>query len=159
MVVPYPTVWSVILDSASSANDRMWPKNWPPLHLDQGLKVGSHGGNGPMRYSVSEYEPGRRIRFVPDADLGLDGYHEFTLTPSGHGQSLLTHTLDARVRGRMAVAWPLAIRPIHVAVLRDLLDNVEREATGTLKGAPARWSPWVRTLRGIFQRRAARLQR
>jgi hypothetical protein len=129
------------------------------MHLDKGLTVGSHGGHGPMRYSVSEYEPGRRIRFVPDADLGLDGYHEFTLTPSGQDRSLLTHTLDARLRGRMVVAWPLAVRSIHVAVLRDLLDRVELEATGTIKGKPARWSPWVRALRGMFKRRAARLRR
>ena len=148
-----------VLDSASSPADRLWPANWPPLVLDDGLKVGSHGGHGPIRYSVSEYEPGHRIRFVPDADLGLKGYHEFTVTPHGPDRSLIRHVIEARLRGRMILAWPLVIRWMHEAVLGDLLDTVERSSTGRLEGEPTRWSPWVRLLRRVFRPPGSKLPR
>ncbi len=178
MVVPYPRVWSLhvrnvqqriinaptemvgaVLDSASGPADRLWPAGWPPLRLDDGLTIGSHGGHGPIRYSVSEYEPGRRIRFVPDADIGLKGYHEFTVTPEGSDRSLVRHVIDARLRGRMILAWPIAIRWVHEAVLHDLLDTVERNSTGRLAGEPARWSAWVRLLRRAFRPPGANLSR
>ena len=152
-------VVGAVLDSASGPADRLWPADWPPLKLDAGLKVGSHGGHGPIRYSVSEYEPGRRIRFVPDADLGLEGYHEFTVTPQGPDRSLVSHVIDARLQGRMILSWPIAIRWVHEAVLRDLLDTVERNSTGRLAGAPARWSLWVRILRRAFRRSGTKLPR
>lgn len=148
-------VVGAILDSTSSANDQLWPSAaWPAIELDRGLEVGSRGGHGPIRYSVGQYEPGRRVRFVPEPEIGLDGYHEFEITPQPNGRTLVTHTIDARVRGRMRLAWPLVIRWMHEALLGDLLDMVERNATGGLEGEPTRWSPWVRLLRRAFRPRA-----
>ncbi len=148
-----------IVDTVSGPDDKVWPAHWPPITLDRGLEVGSKGGHGPIRYSVSEYEPGRRVRFVPAPGLGLAGYHEFTVTPQPNNRSLLTHVIEAKLYGRMRVLWPLAILWIHEAVLQDLLDKVERNATGTLTGEPARWSPWVRTLRRLSAPRGAKLPR
>lgn len=146
-----------IMDTVSGANDTMWPDKWPPMTLDRGLTIGSHGGHGPIRYSVSEYEPSRHVRFVPDEGVGLAGYHEFTVAPQPGNRSLLTHVIDARLRGRMLVLWPIAILWIHQALLQDLLDKVERNATGTLSGKPARWSPWVRMLRRVAAPRRAKV--
>jgi len=154
-----PEVVGAIMDTAGSPGDRLWPAGWPPLRLDSGLAVGSDGGHGPMRYSVSEYEPGRRVRFAPASDLGLKGYHEFVITPQGSNHSLITHVIDAQLQGRMRLIWPLAIRWMHEAVLHDLLDTVELNATGQLAGKPARWSPWVRLLRLVFRPPGAKLPR
>jgi hypothetical protein len=51
----------------------------------------------------------------------------------------------------MLVAWPVAIRWLHDAVLEDLLDRAELAVTGTV-ARPAVWSPWVRLLRVVTKR-------
>jgi hypothetical protein len=138
-----------LLDRFGGPADVLWPHPpWPPLHLDDGLNPGSAGGHGPMRYAVTEYHPGRRVRFALDPDLG-DGYHELRVEPDAGGVTCrLVHELDARLSGRMRLLWPIAIRPLHEAILGDLLDNAERHATGApVAGRPR--SPAVRLLRHV----------
>ncbi|WP_412543872.1 hypothetical protein R8Z50_15690 [Longispora sp. K20-0274] len=89
------------------------------------------------------------MRFAFEPGRGLDGHHEFRLTPQGAGAAQLTHTIDATVTGRMRILWPLVIRWMHEALVGDLFDNAERAATGRIAGRPARWSPWVRLLRRL----------
>ncbi|TQK49892.1 hypothetical protein FBY35_0174 [Streptomyces sp. SLBN-118] len=139
-----------LLDLLSTRQDRIWPvPAWSPLHLDAGLAVGSRGGHGRIRYSVSEYEPGRRVRFTFAPGLGLSGYHEFLVVPDGPKRCQVLHTAAGRVEGRMRLLWPVVIRWLHEALLHDMFDNIQREATGRLP-QPARWSPWVRLLRLRF---------
>lgn len=127
----------------------MVARTWSPLRLDAGLTVGSAGGHGRIRYEVSEYEPGSRVRFTFAPGRGLDGHHEFVVIPEGPARCQVVHTASGRLAGGMRLVWPLAIRWLHEALLADLFDNIEREATGRLV-RPARWSPWVRLLRRFF---------
>ncbi|MEU7901171.1 SRPBCC family protein [Nonomuraea sp. NPDC049152] len=137
-----------IIDRVTSPDESVWPAAaWPPLVLDRGLVPGSRGGHGPIRYHLTEYKPGRRILFAFEPHSGLDGHHELTITPEGPDRCRLTHTIDSATRGRMRILWPTMVRWLHEALMRDLLDNAERAATGRLSGPPARWSPWVRLLR------------
>ena len=69
--------------------------------------------------------------------LGADG---------GHG--VIRHILIGRNRGAMRLLFPAVVEPLHDAVVEDLLDNAEREATGTVI-RPAMWSPRVRVLRRL----------
>lgn len=135
-----------LIDRLAGPDDPLWPSHaWPPMRFDRPLQVGAVGGHGAIRYSVAEYEPGRRIRFHPDPTIGLHGYHEFRVEPAGDA-SVLVHDLVGRASGGMVLAWPLAVRWLHEAVLQDALDNAERAATGIVR-RPARWTPWVRLLR------------
>jgi hypothetical protein len=137
-----------LLDQMATPDDRVWPAPaWSRLVLDAGLTPGSRGGHGLIRYSVAEYEPGRRIRFSFEPGLGLDGYHELLITTEGPNRCRLAHTIAATVEGRMRLLWPLMIRWMHEALLQDLLDNAEHAATGRLRGQRSRWSLWVRLLR------------
>ena len=137
-----------IVDELDSSEGSIWPSaDWPRLSLDAGLAPGSRGGHGVIRYSVTEYEPGRRIRFTFAPGLGLAGYHELVITPEGPDQCRLTHTIEGTVTGRMWLLWPLVIRWLHEALTQDLFDNAERAANGQLSRPSARWSPWVRMLR------------
>jgi len=115
--------------------------------LDAGLTIGSRGGHGPIGYQVEAYEPGRRIRFRFTPGLGLAGYHELLLTSETSERCWLTHTLVARTSRRMILLWPLVIRPLHEALLQDLLDTAERQATGRLNRPAPPWSRRVRRLR------------
>lgn len=138
----------VLLDRFASPDDLLWPSPaWFPVILDSGLALGSHGGHGPIRYHVSSYEPGRRVRFEFEPGMGLDGYHELAITEEGPDRCRLTHTISAGLSGRMVLLWPLVIRWLHEALLQDLLDNAEVAVTGRLARPRARWSWWVRLLR------------
>src|SRR5690349_16450146 len=66
-----------LLDRVASADDPIWPApTWPPIRLDNGLRPGSRGGHGPIRYTVEEYDPGRLIRFRFDPVMRMRGHHE-----------------------------------------------------------------------------------
>ncbi|GAB7190386.1 hypothetical protein NUM3379_10920 [Kineococcus sp. NUM-3379] len=137
-----------LLAELATPRDRLWPSPaWPRLRLDAGLAPGSRGGHGPIRYSVVEHEPGRRIRFAFDPRRGLTGHHELLVTAEGPDRCRLVHTLAGRCRGRMLLLWPLVVRWLHEALVHDLFDNAESAATGRLPARPARWSAWVRLLR------------
>lgn len=135
-----------LLDRLGSEGDPLWPRAWQPMRLDRPLQVGAEGGHGGVRYRVSEYEPGRRVRFTFHPATGIDGYHELVVEPFGEGRCVLRHVLEGEARGVMRVLVPLMVEALHDAVLEDLLDNAERAATGVV-ARPAQWSRWVRLAR------------
>jgi len=139
-----------LLDRLATRDDPIWPTpTWPRLVLDDGLTPGSRGGHGPIRYSVVAYEPGRRVRFEFDRGLGIVGYHELLLTDEGPGRCRLTHTIQGRTEGRFRLLWPLAVRWLHEALVKDLLARADVVATGQVRDIP-RWSVWVRAMRRTF---------
>jgi hypothetical protein len=146
-----------ILDSLSSGDDLLWPRElWPPMVLDRGLAPGSRGGHGPIRYRVAEYVPGRRIEFefLPTARLRtFCGRHYFEVLPRG-AQVILRHTIDADTDFATWVHWKLVVEHLHDALLEDAFDKAERTA-----GVPAphrsRWPLRVRFLRWLVRRQAA----
>ncbi|GAB3193162.1 hypothetical protein GCM10027061_25290 [Nesterenkonia suensis] len=112
--------------------DRWWPAPaWDPMVLDRPLSVGAAGGHGSIRYHVTAYEPGRRIRFAFDPTCGLSGHHELSVMPSG-SSVIIRHELHASVSGTLCLGQPLLVR-IHDAVIEDLFDNAEHEATGAVR--------------------------
>lgn len=137
-----------LLDRIASEADPLWPAPaWVPMRFDRALGVGADGGHGPIRYVVSEYEPGRSVRFQFQPSTGFDGYHELTVEAAGPERCVMRHVLEGELRGWMRPLWHVAIRSLHDAVLEDLLDNAELAATGRPPARPARWSLWVRLLR------------
>jgi hypothetical protein len=141
-----------LLDSLGSSDDRLWPHWWPKLRLDGPLAVGAAGGHGPIRYSVEQYEPGRRVVFRFAPGLGIDGTHWLEVEPQTRdGRTVLRHVLEGRLYGRALLTWPVAVRWLHDALLEDLLDRAELEVQGSV-ARPARWSPWVRLMRGVLSR-------
>jgi hypothetical protein len=144
-----------LLDGLATPSDRLWPhESWPPMVLDGGLREGSHGGHGPVRYSVERYEPGRTVAFRFDPTgltAGFDGHHTFEAVPDGDA-TVLRHTIDATAGLAAWTRWALLVRPLHDALLEDALDKAERAINGSVV-RPARWSPWVRALRAVMRRR------
>ena len=140
-----------LLDGLGQKGDRLWPsQNWPPMVLDRPVSEGGAGGHGAIRYHVSEYEPGARVRFAFEPATGIDGAHELSLEKLSDGRCRMRHVLVGRARGRMRPLFSLAVEPLHDAVVEDMFDNAEREATGTL-ARPAKWSLRVRLLRRLFR--------
>ena len=121
------------------------------MKFDRRLEPGADGGHGPIRYEVTEYEPGRRVRFRFKGPGGFQGFHEFKVESADGDHARLVHTLEAQMTGRGLLTWPLFFRPLHDALIEDALDKAERELTGRVS-SPERWSPLVRALRRLAQR-------
>lgn len=140
-----------ILDTLSSRDDKLWPREkWPPMILDQAVKPGASGGHGFVRYRVEEYEPSRRLIFRFDGTgwtAGFDGRHYFEVVPRKR-QVILRHTIDADGDLKTWLKWKLMIEPLHDALLEDALDKAEQNLQGRVRN-PARWGLRVKILRRI----------
>ncbi|WP_306192331.1 DUF2867 domain-containing protein [Streptomyces sp. MK5] len=135
-----------LLDRLSAADDPLFPTPaWPRMCLDGPLAVGADGGHGRIRYHVTAYEPGRRVRFDTPPGGGLDGYHELTVAPLGAERCRVRHVLECEARGLLRLQWACVIRHIHDTMIEEIFDNIERAAADGV-ARPARWSPWVRLL-------------
>ncbi|MGX1884259.1 DUF2867 domain-containing protein [Streptomyces sp. NPDC055287] len=142
-----------LLDRLSAEDDPVFPTPaWEAMSFDRPLAVGASGGHGPVRYSVSAYEPGRRVRFAfapPD-----NGFHELTVEPLGPGRCLVRHVLEQDLRGTALLLWHTVVKAVHGTVVEELFDNIERGVAGGVE-RPVRWSPWVRLLHRLNWGRAA----
>ncbi|MBO0874589.1 MAG: SRPBCC family protein [Pseudonocardia sp.] len=140
-----------LLDEIAGPNDRLWPKeHWPQVVLDRPLGVGADGGHGPIRYSVAEYEPGRRVVFRFRPPTPLAGTHAFEVLPGGTSDTaVLRHVLTGRPLGTGLLTWALAFRWMHDAVLEELLDRAGN-AVGDPPERPVHWSPWVKLCRRLL---------
>ena len=111
--------------------ERLWPERWPAL---------TERGVGFLRHEPFERVPGRRRTFRITSPRGLVGVHGWELDGS-----TLRHRIEGEVHGRMLLAWPLVVHPIHDALHEDVLDRVE--------GRPLRpLSRRVRLLRRALRR-------
>ncbi|MFN8587888.1 MAG: SRPBCC family protein [Candidatus Eisenbacteria bacterium] len=146
-------VW-VLLAGLGTSDDLLWPADsWPALRFDRTpLAVGSRGGHGPIRYEVTVIEPGRRIAFRFLGPAGFDGTHAFEVLPQTTGGSELVHTITMDAHGPALFTWPLVFRPLHDALLEDLLDRA-----AALTGTIGEWSEWgahVKVLRFLLRGRS-----
>ncbi|QRP44399.1 SRPBCC family protein [Amycolatopsis sp. FDAARGOS 1241] len=125
--------------------ERLWPaEDWPPMEFAGPLAPGAEGGHGLVRYVVERFHAGRSLRCRFTAPQGIEGFHEFLVRGTATG-CVLEHVLAAHLHGAARVTWPLFWRPLHDAVLEQLLDRAELALTGAI-AEPARWSPYVRLL-------------
>jgi hypothetical protein len=157
-LLPVPVAQAgALLDSLSGPADRLWPLElWPPMRLNAGLAQGSTGGHSMIRYTVSEYVPGRRVEFEfqPMPHLAsFRGRHYFEVLAGQRG-ALLRHTIDVETTPRTWLYWKLFVEHVHDAVLEDAFDKAEREL-GLSHPRRSRWSLHVRFLRWLRARRRA----
>ncbi len=144
-----------LLDGLASENDALWPHDrWPRMRFDGPLRVGAAGGHGPVRYVVDEYVAGRRVVFRFTAPAGFVGTHGFDVRRQDQS-TCLRHSLEMNTKGSAVVSWPLIFRWLHEALIEDSLDRAQ-QALCEEPEEPARWSLYVRLLRGAFRRRRAR---
>ena len=138
-----------LMNTLASRGDLLWPhERWPRMKFDGPLAVGAAGGHGPIRYTIQDYDPGRRIVFRFTAPVGFHGTHSFAVSPR-EGGCELRHVLEMRVSGRALLIWPLVIRHLHDALLEDALDKAE-SVLNEGDWVKRRWPFWVRVLRRLL---------
>lgn len=145
--LPIPVVeGEALLRSLASHEDRLWPGDrWWPQRFEGGLVPGAKGGHGPVRYKVESVAPRSVVYRFPRRGW-FRGTHRFDLRGRPDGGCELTHTLDGTLHGRGLLLWPLVVRPLHDALVEDVLDRAAAVSAGTPTG-PARHTPYVRFLR------------
>ncbi len=144
LAVP-PAEGEGLLRSLASHEDRLWPGDrWWPQRFDGGLVPGAKGGHGPVRYKVESVAPRSVVYRFPRKGW-FRGTHRFDLAPHPDGCEL-THTLEGTLHGRGLLLWPLLVRPLHDALVEDVLDRAEA-VSGKSPMEPARHGPYVRFLR------------
>jgi hypothetical protein len=145
-----------LIDSLSSKEDRLWPRqSWPPMKFDAPLGIGAAGGHGPIRYSVEEYTPGKTITFRFTGPKGFDGFHRYELAGT-QDTPVLRHTLSMKTHGSALFSWPLVFRPMHDALIEDSLAMAQASLGLAPQVRP--WSFWVKVLRWLFSGGKARPQ-
>jgi hypothetical protein len=146
-----------LVDSLGSDNEALWPRSmWPALRLDRPLGVGATGGHGPIRYAVEDYVPGQRVRFRFLRPRGFNGHHCFEVFPDGDVACVLRHTIAMETAGMALLSWPLAIRPLHDALIEDALALAQASLAIAPEVRP--WSARVKALRWLLSGGKARAQ-
>lgn len=151
-----PDLVATSIDNLSGENDILWPSDkWPPMELDSTLCVGAEGGHGVVRYSLTEYIPGRRVVFQFNGlgiTAGLDGRHFFEVV-ARRDHTVLRHVIDAECDLKNWLMWHLLIGPLHDALLEDGLDRAENHMIpGACKSS--HWGPRVKLLRWVVRRKS-----
>jgi hypothetical protein len=137
---------AALFRTLASDHDLIIPAHkWPAVKLDDGLRVGSNGGHGPIGYSVVAFEEDRYIQFKFSKPIGFHGTHAFEIMPVDAQNSLVRHTIQMRTSGLAVLTWAFVIRWLHDAYLEDTLDQIENHFTGRKKRTE--WNWWVRLLR------------
>jgi len=84
-----------------------------------------------------------------------DGRHLFEVIPR-RSHVIIRHTIDAAADPKTWITWFFMIRPMHNALIEDALDRAE-SGLGIPVKKPARWGPWVRLIRRMAAKKAARM--
>ena len=140
---------SELLETLSNKDDKIWPNNnWPAIRFKNGLKVGSIGGHGPIRYKITNYKIGENIYFEFIKPSGFIGFHYFEIKENDADKTEVIHIINMRVFGLSMFYWLFIIRWLHDALIEDALDNIENEFS--TKKKITNWSLWVKFLRQVL---------
>ena len=140
---------SELITKLATKDDVIWPyEKWPAIKFKEGLKVGSKGGHGLIRYTITKYDPSRSITFQFTKPNGFNGIHEFKLDELSYNQTEINHTIDVDTSFAATIQWFLFIRWLHDALIEDALDKVENHFSEIEK--KTEWSIYVKFWRWIL---------
>ena len=138
-----------LLSTLSTNEDRIWPKEkWPSMKLNDGLKIGSEGGHGPIRYKVIDYNPESHVVFQFQKPLGFNGIHKFELSQMDKNNTQIEHTIEMTTNGIGTIKWLLAIKWLHDTLIEDAFDKIQNQLEH--KNHKTDWNIWVKLLRAIM---------
>ena len=122
---PKETV-SQLFKTLATAKDQIWPsQNWPKMYFTEGLKVGSQGGHGQIRYTIIDFKPGEHIKFEFTKPEGFKGTHELNIKALSNDASEINHMINMNTTFKSSLLWVFIIRWLHDALIEDAFDNIE----------------------------------
>ena len=144
---------SQLFKTLATANDLVWPyENWPAIRFKDGLKVGSKGGHGRVRYTIIEFEAGEFIKFQFTEPKGFIGTHELKIEEIGKNETEISHQIRMNTSLKATFLWFFIIRWLHDALIEDAFDKIENYFS--TKKKTTRYNAWVKYLRAAYKRKS-----
>ncbi len=141
---------SKLLTTLATEDDKIWPnEKWPTIRFKDGLRVGSKGGHGIIRYRITKYNFEDSIYFKFTKPSGFNGHHNFKINQLEPHKTEVVHCIDMKTMGMSTFSWVFIIRWLHDALIEDALDNIENHFSVHRKNT--KWSLWVRFWRYILK--------
>ncbi len=89
-----------LLKTLATKNDMILSTDkWPPMKLSEGLKEGSRGGHGPIRYTVRKFIPHKQVQFEFTKPKGFSGTHQFEITELENEKTEINQTIEIKIHG------------------------------------------------------------
>lgn len=140
---------SELIIKLATKDDKIWPyEKWPAIKFKEGLKIGSKGGHGIIRYTITEYDPNKIIQFQFSKPEGFNGTHKFRLNEVSKNETEISHVINIETSPLATIQWFLFIRWLHNALIEDAFDKLENYFSKEKK--ETKWSPWVKFWRWIL---------
>ena len=137
-----------LFETLATDNDKVWPsEQWPKMKFKEGVKEGSKGGHGPIRYTITKFIPKAYIQFEFTKPKGFNGYHQLEIKEFEMDKTEIKHTIKINTTGIGILTWALAVRWLHNALIEDAFDKVENQFSENHKRTA--WSFWVKFLRKV----------
>ena len=134
-----------LLETLATENDKIWPnEKWPAMRFKEGVKIGSKGGHGPIRYSIEKYS-NDLIQFRFSKPYGFNGIHKFEISALSEEETEIKHTIEMHTVGKATFLWLFVIRSLHNALIEDAFDKLENNFLEKQKST--KWNFWVKFLR------------
>jgi len=144
---------SQLFKTLATNEDQIWPyRNWPAMYFRNGLKIGSKGGHGRIRYTIVEFEAGKHIKFQFTKPEGFNGTHELNIKSTSENTTEINHIIRMHTNFKASFLWIFVIRWLHDALIEEAFDNVEHHFSEVQ--IETRYNSWVSFLRGYYKRKA-----
>ena len=144
---------SFLFNTLATDNDQIWPfENWPAIRFDNGVKVGSRGGHGIVRYTILSFKKGESITFKFSKPDGFIGNHTLSLKAISENETEIIHEIKMQTATlKASVLWVFVIRWLHDALIEEAFDKVENHFI-EVKKIP-KYNFWVQFLRNKYKRK------
>ncbi len=86
---------SELFKTLATTNDLIWPnENWPAIRFKDGLKIGSYGGHGVIRYTIIDLKNGEHIKFQFVRPIGFNGTHQLDVMSIDDYSTEISHKIN-----------------------------------------------------------------
>lgn len=144
---------SQLFKSLATNDDQIWPsKNWPAMRFKDGLKIGSKGGHGRIRYTIIAFETGNHIKFQFTKPDGFNGTHELSIKAISEDASEIAHNITMHTNLKASFLWVFVIRWLHDALIEEAFDTIENNFSEEKKTST--YNFWVNLLRSYYKRKS-----
>jgi len=148
---------SELFKTLATNKDLILPtKHWPAMRFKEGLKLGSRGGHGRIRYKIIAFEPSEQIKFEFTKPEGFIGTHELRIKAISEYTSEISHIIKMNTTFKASFLWVFVIRWLHDALIEDAFDNVENYFSEVKK--ETKYNRWVIFLRDFYKRKAFQIK-
>ena len=141
---------SELFMTLATYHDLVWPyENWPAIRFKDGLKVGSKGGHGRIRYTIIDFKEGEFVKFQFSNPKGFNGTHELKIIETLESHTEIIHEIKMHTSLKATFLWVFMIRWLHDALIEEAFDKVENYFACNKKVAT--YNIWVKFLREAYK--------